>query len=65
MTEPIYTARGEGDPEEGVRRTTGIIPAGRVGEADEIAATVCHLLSDEASFITGQTIVQDGGETII
>jgi NAD(P)-dependent dehydrogenase (short-subunit alcohol dehydrogenase family) len=46
MTEPIYTERGDGDPEEGVRRTTGIIPMRRVGEADEIAATVCHLLSD-------------------
>ncbi len=65
MTEPIYTERGEGDPEEGVRRTTGIIPMGKVGEADEIAATVCHLLSDEVPFLTGQTIVQDGGETII
>ena len=65
MTEPIYTERGEGDPEEGVRRTTGMIPVQRVGEADEIAATVCHLLSDEGSFITGQTIVQDGGETSV
>lgn len=65
MTEPIYAERGEGDPEEGVRRTTGIIPMRRVGEAHEIAATVCHLLSDEVPFLTGQTIVQDGGETII
>lgn len=65
MTEPIYAARGEGDPEEGVRRTTGIIPMRRVGEAHEIAATVCHLLSDEVPFLTGQTIVQDGGETIV
>jgi 3-oxoacyl-[acyl-carrier protein] reductase len=65
MTEPIYTERGGGDPEEGVRRTTGIIPLRRVGEATEIAATVCHLLSDQAGFITGETIVQDGGETIV
>jgi 3-oxoacyl-[acyl-carrier protein] reductase len=65
MTEPIYTERGDGDPEEGVRRTTGMIPMRRVGEADEIAATVCLLLSDEVPFLTGQTIVQDGGETII
>jgi 3-oxoacyl-[acyl-carrier protein] reductase len=65
MTEPIYAERGDGDPEEGVRRTLGMIPLRRVGEAGEIAATVCHLLSDEAPFITGQTIIQDGGETIV
>jgi len=65
MTEGIYTARGDGDPEEGVRRTLDLIPAGRVGEAADIAATVCFLLSPEAGFITGQTIVQDGGETIV
>lgn len=65
MTEAIYAERGEGDPEEGVRRTLDLIPAGRVGEAADIAATVCFLLSDEAGFITGQTIVQDGGETIV
>jgi NAD(P)-dependent dehydrogenase (short-subunit alcohol dehydrogenase family) len=65
MTEEIYAARGDGDPEEGVRRTLELIPAGRVGEAADIAATVCFLLADEASFITGQTIVQDGGETIL
>jgi NAD(P)-dependent dehydrogenase (short-subunit alcohol dehydrogenase family) len=65
MTEGIYADRGDGDPEEGVRRTLDLIPAGRVGEAADIAATVCFLLSDEAGFITGQTIVQDGGETIV
>jgi NAD(P)-dependent dehydrogenase (short-subunit alcohol dehydrogenase family) len=65
MTEPIYTERGDGDAEKGVERTTAMIPMRRVGEAPEIAATVCHLLSDEVPFLTGQTIVQDGGETIV
>ena len=65
MTEPIYTARGDGDPEEGVRRTIGMIPLRRVGDAEGIAATVCHLLSEESDFLTGQTIVQDGGETLL
>jgi NAD(P)-dependent dehydrogenase (short-subunit alcohol dehydrogenase family) len=35
----------------------------RVAEPDEIAAPVCFLLSDEASFVTGSLLVADGGET--
>jgi len=38
-------------------------PAGRVGTAEDIAAMVCYLASDEAGFITGQNIVVDGGMT--
>ncbi len=38
-------------------------PAGRVGQTDDIAAMVKHLLSPEAGFITGQNIVIDGGMT--
>lgn len=40
-----------------------LIPAGRVGEAAEIAAVVTWLLTDSPSFLTGQTIVVDGGQT--
>ena len=65
MTEPIMLARGEGDVEKGA----ALFGAGniqkRVAEPDELAAAVCFLLSDDASFITGTTLVVDGGETII
>jgi 3-oxoacyl-[acyl-carrier protein] reductase len=37
------------------------IPIGRAGKPDEIAATVSFLLSDDAAFITGQTIHVNGG----
>jgi NAD(P)-dependent dehydrogenase (short-subunit alcohol dehydrogenase family) len=36
-------------------------PIGRVGTADEIAETVCFLLSDASSFTTGAMISADGG----
>jgi len=39
------------------------IPAGRYGSVDEIGATVAFLLSDAASYITGQNLRVDGGIT--
>jgi NAD(P)-dependent dehydrogenase (short-subunit alcohol dehydrogenase family) len=38
-----------------------MVPAGRYGAVEEIAATVAFLLSEGAGYITGQTIVADGG----
>jgi NAD(P)-dependent dehydrogenase (short-subunit alcohol dehydrogenase family) len=40
-------------------------PLGRMGKAEEIAPTVAFLLSDHASYITGQNICIDGGWTAI
>ncbi|MCA1647325.1 MAG: SDR family oxidoreductase [Chloroflexi bacterium] len=37
------------------------IPLGRIGQPEEISATVAFLASDDARYITGQTIVVDGG----
>ena len=36
-------------------------PMGRVGRPEEIAAAIAFLASDEASFVTGTTLVADGG----
>ena len=41
------------------------IPAGRMGEGDEIGAAVAYLASDEASYVTGQTLHVNGGMAML
>jgi len=41
------------------------IPAGRMGEANDVAAAVVYLSSDEAGYITGQTLHVNGGMAMI
>ncbi len=63
MTAPLYTSRGGGDIERGKEQAGANNMLKRVGVAEEIAMPVCFMLSDEASFYTGQVMVVDGGET--
>lgn len=46
-----------------LQRGIGQIPAGRVGRAEEIAALIVYLISDESRFTNGASIAVDGGET--
>ena len=52
--------RGVGGDEAAVRAIT---PAGRRGTLGEIAAAACYLASEEADYVTGHTLVIDGGWT--
>ncbi|MBS0469623.1 MAG: SDR family oxidoreductase [Proteobacteria bacterium] len=52
------------DPEEALKSFIARQPMGRFGKAEEIAAAAVYLASDETGFITGQTLVIDGGWTM-
>jgi NAD(P)-dependent dehydrogenase (short-subunit alcohol dehydrogenase family) len=51
------------EDEERLKQRCATTPLRRIGEPDEIAGAVAYLGSDAASFMTGQTIVVDGGVT--
>jgi glucose 1-dehydrogenase len=46
------------------KQVTSHIPMGRAGTADEMGGVACFLASDDAAYITGQTIFVDGGLTL-
>ena len=59
------TARRVGmEPEAYRAAAAGATPVRRVGHPEDIAATAAFLCSDEASFITGQTLYVDGGAKV-
>lgn len=49
--------------DEAIERLTRTIPLGRWAEADEVAATIVFLLSDDASYVSGANLVVDGAAT--
>ncbi|MDA9789792.1 3-oxoacyl-[acyl-carrier-protein] reductase [Amylibacter sp.] len=61
----IETAMTSELPDQVKEGMLGAIPMGRMGAADEIASSVAYLASDEASYITGQTLHVNGGMAMI
>lgn len=64
---PIYTegAFSRLDPTgEFVKNVGNVLPLGRLGEQEELANLVCFISSDHMSWMTGQLINLDGGETV-
>ena len=59
MTEGLQDLGGEALEE--VRQ---IIPAGYIGEPDDIAYALLYLASDQARYVTGQILVVDGGQIL-
>ena len=53
------------DHAEAMREVAAITPVRRIGTVEDVAECVAWLASDRASFLTGQTIVLDGGLTIV
>jgi 3-oxoacyl-[acyl-carrier protein] reductase len=63
-TETELFRAGSPPGSEGERRYLAGVPMGRFGKPDEIAAAIGFLLSEDAGFITGQTLFVDGGGSI-
>ncbi len=65
LTQSIAVQRGEVRgmaPEETLRPVIANLPLSRIGQPVEVAQTALFLASDRAAYITGQTILVDGGQ---
>ena len=60
---PMRTSGATADPATRAKMLRGV-PLGRNGEVDEVANAILFLASDEASYITGQTLFACGGLTL-
>lgn len=57
----VETAMTEKLPEEARKAGAAQVPLGRFAKPEEVAAAVCFLAGDDASYITGQVLCVDGG----
>ena len=60
----IATERVREMPQEVLDRVDAMLPAGRMGSPQEVAALVAFLASEEAGYVTGEAIGIDGGASL-
>ncbi len=60
----VFTEGLDGMGEEYIAQMAGSVPLGRLGSVDDIGNAALFLASDEAGYITGQTLVIDGGQAL-
>jgi 3-oxoacyl-[acyl-carrier protein] reductase len=61
----IQTAMTDGLPDAQREKLIQAIPAGRLGDVKDISAAVTYLASEEAAYVTGQTLHVNGGMAMI
>jgi len=64
VIETPMVARSREENPEAIEATVAATPANRLGQPEEIAAAATWLCSDDASFVTGESLVVDGGFTV-
>ncbi len=52
-----------GQNEEFLEKLTNLIPMGRMADVEEYKSTILYLISDASSYMTGSTVIVDGGRT--
>jgi NAD(P)-dependent dehydrogenase (short-subunit alcohol dehydrogenase family) len=62
-TTPMVDAMVAGNPERGMERLRRMVPLGRLGQPEDVAAVAAFLASDDAAFLSGIAVPIDGAHT--
>ena len=54
-----------GQDEEFISKLSQLVPLGRMSESEEYVCTILYMISDAATYMTGATVIIDGGRSIL